>query len=465
MSEAISVPHLGFEPRGYQLKLWNAVVKDGVKRAAVCWHRRAGKDLLALNIAMVKLLERPGLCWHLLPQFNQARRVVWNGMTSDGVPFLDYVHPELIERRRDDQMLIQFKKEYGGSIYQCVGSDQPDRLVGANPSLVIFSEFALADPACWDFIRPILNENEGAAIFISTPRGYNAFYDVMQAARESDKWFSEVLTVDDTRRPDGRPVVTEDQIEEDRRSGMPEELIRQEYYCDFSAPLTGAYFGKEMDAADKDGRVGAVPWMKGIPVYTAWDLGVSDATAIWFAQVVDGWVNWIDYYAASGAGLDHYIKMLQSKPYVYKQHWAPHDIRVRELGTGVSRWKTAADLGVVFQVVPRGSVDERINAARLVIPRSRFDKEKCAEGIKALRHFRKEWDTKNRLWGARPVHDWTSHGADSFSYGCMMMPQTGARVRTPVKWPGDETWDELMAENDRVRRDQRVNESLIWKGI
>lgn len=460
----IVIPHLGFEPRDYQLSLWQAVIKRGVKRAAVCWHRRAGKDLLALNMGLVSLLKRPGLCWHLLPQFNQARRVVWNGITSDGVKFLDYFPPEIIERTRDDQMLIEFKREYGGSIYQCVGSDKPDRLVGANPSIVIFSEFALADPSCWDFIRPILNENDGAAIFISTPRGYNAFYEMMQQARESDKWFSEVLTVDDTRRPDGRPIVTEEMIEEDRRSGMPEELIRQEYYCDFSAPLTGAYFGKEMDEAERDGRVGAVPWQKGIPVYTSWDIGVSDATAIWFYQVIDGWVNWIDYYASSGVGVDHYVKTLQERPYVYKQHFAPHDIRNREFGTGTSRWKVAADLGVVFAVVPRMGVDEGINAARLVIPRSRFDAERCADGIKALRHYRKEWDTKNRLWSARPVHDWTSHAADSFRYGCIMMPRTGARVPRPDKWVTEPTWNDIMADHDRMMDEQR-RERMSWRGI
>ena len=385
--------------------------------------------------------------------------MVWNGITSDGVPFLDYFHPDLIERKRDDQMMLKLRN---GSIYQCVGSDQPDRLVGANPNLVIFSEFALADPSCWDYIRPILNENGGTAIFISTPRGYNAFWDLMQAAKEGESWFSETLTVDDTSRPDGTPIVTVEMIEEDRRSGMPDELVRQEYYCDFSAPLTGAYWGKELDAADVEGRVTEVPWQKGKPVYTCWDLGVRDATAIWFYQVIEGWVNWIDFYAASGVGLEHYAKVLQTKPYIYKDHWAPHDIKVREMGSGLSRWKTAADLGIVFKIVPHASVDEGIHAARLVIPRSRFDQEKCVEGLKALRHYRKEWDTRNRLWSARPVHDWSSHPADAFRYGCLVMPQLGAKVNSPPLWEVEETFDQMLDRNDLLADERKRRGGMKW---
>jgi hypothetical protein len=459
------VPHLGFRPRDYQRRCWDALLKDNVKRAALCWHRRAGKDLLMLNIAQVFMLERSCLVWHLLPQFNQARRVVWNGMTSEGNGFLDYFHPELIERRRDDQMLIQFKKEHGGSIYQCVGSDQPDKLMGANPALVIFSEYALADPQCWDYIRPILNENDGVAAFISTPRGYNHFYDVMAQARESEKWFSETLTVRETKRSNGEPVVTDEMIEEDRRSGMPDELIRQEYYCDFSAPLTGAYWGRELDEADREGRIGDVVWRREYPVHTAWDLGMRDATAIWFYQVVDGYVHWIDYYASSGEGLEHYAKVLQTKPYVYKEHWAPHDIRVRELGSGVSRWQTAADLGVFFRVVPRLSVDEGVQAARLVIPRSRFDKEKCADGIKGLRHYRKEWDTHNRLWSAKPVHDWTEHPASAFRYGCLTVPRGRVKVRDPIVWNMEETFDQALERSDALVKERRSADQVQWKGI
>ena len=454
MSE-LTIPHLGFRPRSYQLPVWNAMLREGKRRGVVCWHRRAGKDLLALNMSLVSLWGKPGIAWHLLPQFNQARRVVWNGMTSEGVRFLDYFPKEIITRRRDDQMLLELAN---GSIYQCVGSDQPDRLVGSNPNFVIFSEFALADPSCWDFIRPILNENDGTALFISTPRGYNAFYDLMQAARESDSWFSETLTVDDTRRPDGRPIVTDEMIEEDRRSGMPDELIRQEYYCDFSAPLTGAYFGKELDEADRDGRVGDVPWMKDAPVGTCWDIGVGDATAIWFYQVVDGWIHWIDFYQMSGEGVDFYAKYLQAKPYVYNTHVAPHDIMNRSWSAGATtRWQTAANLGIVFRVAPKCSTDERIHAARLAIPRSRFDASRCEEGLKALRHYRKEWDTRNRLWKARPVHDWSSHPSDSFTYGCQMMPALGARVQKPPTWRMEETFEEMLARNER-----KVDRSAGW---
>lgn len=451
----ITVPMHGFKPRQYQKKVWRAVLKDGLN-AAACWHRRAGKDLTCMQLAIIKMLEEPGmLVWHILPTAVQGRKVMWDGMTSDGRPFRDYFPKQLVVRERDDMMQIKLSN---GSIYQVVGGDQADRLVGANPRFVIFSEYALMNPQAYELVRPILRENKGAALFISTPRGYNHFYDLYQAGKESDKWFVETLDITMTRREDGTPVVTEEEVEEEIRLGMPPELAQQEFYCSWNAPLVGSYYGKMLEEAEQNGQMCDLPWRKDIPVNTAWDVGVSDATAIIFYQLVGEWNHVIDYYAAHGYGIDHYSKELQKKPYTYKRHGAPHDIRVREWGSsGVSRIKIAADLGIRFQVAPKLSVEDGISAARMLISRSKFNvsSPNVMELIKALQHYRRNFDTKTRTWG-KPVHDWSSHPADAWRYLALTVPRKAYIDKKPAIWNREPTFEEVMdGIISRRRRRQR----------
>lgn len=457
MTTDIRVP-VDWSPWEHQHKLWNAMMNDGVKRACVVWHRRAGKDHTGINMCAVSMFRRPGIYWHLLPTYTQGQKVIWNGMDNQGRKFIDYIPKEAENRRRNDDMLIEFKPEVGGALYQVIGSDQPDRIVGPNPFGVVFSEYSLMNPLGWNLIRPVLNANDGWALFIFTARGYNHAWRLLQAAKENPaKWFSEVLDITMTRRPDGRPIVTEEDVAEEIAEGMPEELARQEYYCDFSAPLVGAYYGKELEQADRDGRVKAdLVWDKRYQVNTCWDLGIRDTMVVWFFQIVDGWIHWIDYEAGVGAGIEHYAKVLDQKPYVYKAHYAPHDVSKREIGTGTSILETAAGLGLRFTPVARTrSVDDDINACRLVIARSRFNSETCAPGIEALRHYRKEWNEKNRVWSAKPVHDWTSHPADAFRTGAVAMPRLAYTVKEPPRYSFDQTFDEVLAEHDRLSAAKR----------
>ena len=225
-------------------------------------------------------------------------------------------------------------------------------------------------------------------------------------ATSNDRWFSQKLTVDDTN------VISEKAIEEERDSGMSEEMIDQEYYCSFEAPMFGAYYAKEMAKA----KVTAVPYEPNLPVHTYWDLGVDDATAIWFIQLYGLEVRVIDYLECSGEGIPFYVKSLKEKPYVYGDHYAPHDIKVREFGTGRTRLETAAKLGIRFNIVPNIGLDDGINAVRTVLPRCYFDKEKTQRGVDALRQYHKEWDEQRKVFLPRPYHDWTSHAADAFRY-------------------------------------------------
>ncbi len=422
----VTVPH-HWRPRQYQKGLWTAL-EGGTKRAAAVWHRRAGKDLFCVNWTATQAFQRVGQYWHILPTYRQGRKVVWEGMTRDGRAFLDHFPEQTIVRRRDDEMTLWFAN---GSMYQVVGADDPDRLVGANPVGVIFSEWSvMTQPQVWDLIRPILVENGGWALFIYTPRGRNHGFRLLKTAETASDWFSEVLTVDDTK------AVTPEAIQAERDAGMPEELIQQEFYCSFDAPLVGSYFGDEITKAQKADRIGKVPYDPAKPVDTSWDLGMADATAIWFWQRVGKEIRAIDYEYSSGVGLDYYARMLQEKEYVYRHHYVPHDATVRELGSGKSRVETLRDLGIRVKVVPKLPLADGIQALRRLIAVSWFDERNCATGIQAFREY-----TKERIEGEatpdgkpifrdKPKHDWTSHPMDAArSYAVGSKPEREHREK------------------------------------
>jgi hypothetical protein len=390
------------------------------KRAVCVWHRRAGKDLCAINLIACKAYERIGTYWHLLPTYKQGRNIVWNGFTRDGRKFLDHFPKPLVAGENATEMRVTLKN---GSIYQVVGTDNIDSLVGTNPVGVVFSEYSLQDPGAWDYIRPILAENGGWAVFIYTARGKNHGYTMLEMARRNDRWFCEVLVAGSgdecTKREDGSPVISDEVIEEERKAGMPEEMVQQEFKCSFEAPLVGSYYGPQMMVAENQGRITKVPYDPLLTVDTAWDLGVGDSTSIWFVQQYGMEVRIIDYYENSGEGLAHYAQALKERGYVYGRHYAPHDIKVRELTSGKSRLEVARSLGIPFTVVPQHDVMDGIEAVRNLIPICWFDYERCERGIEALRQYRKEWDDKNKCYSKNPLHDWTSHPADAFRYFAM----------------------------------------------
>jgi hypothetical protein len=331
-------------------------------------------------------------------------------MTRDGRKFIEHFPKEMWEAVNNTEMRLTLKN---GSIYQVVGTDNVDRLVGANPVGVVFSEYSLQDPRAWDYIRPILAENGGWALFIYTARGRNHGYDMLNMARRNERWFQQTLTVDDTR------AISIEAVDEERESGMPEEMIQQEFYCSFDAPLVGSYYGTAMAKLLADGRLGSLPYEPRLEVHTAWDLGVSDSTAIVFYQKHGQEIRIIDYYEASGEGMAHYAKVIKERDYVYGEHLAPHDIQVRELGSGKSRLEVARELGIRFRVVPNLRIDDGIEAVRTTLPKCWFDEKKCTHLIESLRQYRKDFDEKHKVFRDKPLHDWTSHPADAFRYMCV----------------------------------------------
>jgi phage terminase large subunit len=358
--------------------------------------------------------KRPGVYYHLLPTFTQAKRIIWDGRDEHGRPFLNYFSQDLIARKNETELKVHFRN---GSIYQLIGTDGFDSIVGPNPVGCVFSEYALQNPRAWELITPILLENKGWAVFCFTPRGKNHAWKLFQSAKDDPEWFCERLTIDETRRDDGSPVIRWEDVEKEIKAGrLDPDLAEQEFRCSWNAPQVGSYFGKLLEQAEKDGRIGKVPWEPQLPVSTWWDLGVSDSTAIWFTQAVGKEIRVIDYLESSGEGLQYYKKELDKKPYAYGRHCGPHDLEVRELGSGRSRKETAWDLGINFDVVPNIPIADGINAVRMIIPRCWFDREKCGRGLDALASYHKEWDDKANCFKDKPAHDWSSHAADAFRY-------------------------------------------------
>lgn len=425
MEEKIRIPY-NFEPRVYQLPLLSAI-DNGIKRAIVVWHRRSGKDKTLINLVAKKMLERVGAYYYFFPTYNQGRKILWDGRDKSGFKFMDHI-PEKIRKRTDNtQMLIEIAN---GSIFQIIGTDNIDSIVGTNPIGCVFSEYSLQDPRAWDFMRPILAENGGWAIFNYTPRGENHGYSLYEMAKNDPNWYVQLLTVNDTK------VIPQNVLDQERKEIIEKDgndaLYQQEYMCSFKVPIAGAYYASQLIKAQEDGRIGKVPYEPSLSVDTYWDLGVNDAMAVWFIQSSGMENRVIDYLEVNGEGLVSVIKSLQEKNYVYGRHVAPHDIEVRELSTGKSRKEVARSLGIDFDVAPKLTLEDGIEAVRNILASCWFDEDKCRRGLNALKSYHKEYDEKNKTYRNHPEHDWSSNGSDAFRYFAV----SGKRSKWKYQDPG-----------------------------
>lgn len=417
-----------FKARPYQKPLFDAIEKQGIKRAVLVWHRRAGKDVACFNLLVRQALKVIGSYYYILPTYRQARLVLFEGMTMEGKKFIDYIPEALIRKINVQEMKVTL---INGSQIYFLGSDNYDSLRGSNPKGIVFSEYAYQHPATYPTLRPILVANDGWCVFISTPFGENHFYKLYEVAKESDEWFCDVKTVEDT------DVVSPESIEREEREGlMSRDMIEQEYYCSFSVGAMGSYYARYLNSMEMNNQIGDVPWEPAFPVYTAWDLGVRDATVILFFQIIGKVVHIIDSYANDSHGLEHYVSEVLSKNYTYAKHFAPHDIMVKEFGSGMSRLDKAKELGLKFEVktdhrnvrssaVPSMSIMDGIETVRSTLPKIWIDKEKCRTLVSAIRDYRKEYDSKNKVYKASPLHDNNSHWC--FTLDTLILTRTGMR--------------------------------------
>ena len=378
------------------------------------------------------MLQRPANYWYMLPQSNQARKAVWDAVDSHtGQRLIDWAFPlEMRETTRDQDMLIRFR---GGSTWQVVGSDNYNALIGSPPFGIVYSEYMLSDPNSWSFLRPILLENGGWALFNGTPRGRNHLFGLYELGQSDASWYSQLLTVRETGLLTPAQIAQErHEIAAERGEDEADNIINQEYYCSWDAAIPGSYYGKLIASLEKEDCIGHVPYDPRYPVVTAWDIGVGDSTAIWFVQRTRVELRVIDYYENSGVGADHYAKVLWDKDYFYDYHIFPHDADDREWGNNAtSRIDVLRQLKVKpIRLLTHGAIDDGINAGRMLLHGARFDKTNCERGLNALRQYQKRWDEKLKMFSQAPLHDWTSHAADAWRYlaqGLRDVPAGGGR--------------------------------------
>lgn len=369
-----------------------------------CWvcHRRFGKTVLSLYClirdAYACARSAPRFAY-IAPLFRQAKSIAWDLLRTllQPVPGVRFNEAEL----RADL--------HTGARLQLFGADSPDTLRGLYFDGVVLDEAAQMRPRLWpEIVRPALADREGWAIHISTPLGHNAFYDLYQQAREDPLWHVQLYKASETG------IVPALELDSARQVMSPEQYA-QEFECSFEAALIGSYYGSYLASAQEEGRIGAVPWQSHLPVHTAWDLGVSDATAIWCVQPVGQMLHVIDYLEATDHGLEWYVRALKDKPYVYGRHYFPHDIAARDWSQdGRTRLQIAESLGLKpAVVVPRGDIGNGIQAVRTLFPRFCFDASQCHAGLEALKAYRREWSETRRTWLEQPLHDWSEHGASA----------------------------------------------------
>jgi phage terminase large subunit len=448
----IELPN-NWQPRRYQFPLWNALQNEGKKRAIEIAHRRWGKDDVMLHNAAIASQTRIATYWHCLPEYEQARKAIWNAVNPHtGKRRIDEAFPgELLASRNEQEMFIRFKN---GSTWQVVGSDRYNSLVGAGVAGVTFSEWALCNPSSWGYIRPMMEENDGWAAFITTPRGRNHAKAMHDMAKSNPRWFAEVSTVHDTG------ALSPEQLDDSLKEYIAlygEDLGRaqfeQEYECSFNAAILGAFYAREMVAVRKEGRIDPeLEAIEGRPVHRAWDIGVKDDTSIWWFQVVGAQVFILDCYSASGVGLDHYADVVSKRQ--EKHGWkpgvdfVPHDAKIKEWGSGRTRVETMREFGLNPQLCVNATKMDGINAARQTLARCVFHPRTEEQGISALEQYRREWDDDKKAFKASEVHDWSSHLADAFRYLALswrvipevvielpVLPPPGKFIIPPVEEP------------------------------
>lgn len=402
-------------------------LENGGRHCEVVWHRRSGKDELGLHWTAVAAFQRVGTYWYLLPMASQARKAIWNAINPHtGKKRIDEAFPEAIRRRKNDQeMYIEF---VNGSTWQVVGSDNFNSLVGSPPIGLVYSEWAVSNPAAKAYLRPILAENGGWQIFNTTPRGKNHAYRTLQGAKNDENAFAQVLTARDTG------VLTEEQLANllaeyitDYGETLGTAYFEQEFLCSFETPVMGSVYAKELrESAD---RIRAVPYDPTKPVHIFWDLGRADKTAIWFTQLAPFEYRVIDYMEGVGKHIGEYIVDLQAKRYVYGDCWLPHDANNELLAAERTVAQQLRAAGFKTRTVPKTSVDTRIEAARLILPLCYFDERKTELGLDALRNYRYRVDEDTKQFSNEPMHDWASHAADAFGYMAIALKESKKETR------------------------------------
>ena len=388
---------------------------------------------------------------------NQVRKAIWEAVNPHtGKRRIFEAFPREVFEPRETDMLIKCRAN--DSTWQCLGSDNYEGGIGSPPVGITYSEWAQANPSARGYLRPIIAENNGWQIFITTPRGKNHAHRTFKAAQKDDKAFAQLLSITDTG------VLTPTQLDEELLEYVStygedagKALYEQEYLCSFEAAILGAYYGAEFARVDRDGRICVVQYDESVPVHTAWDLGYDDDTAIWWYQVVHGEVHVLEYYYSSGKTIEDYAQVILGKSYEYGNHWLPHDAKAKTLASGgksiIEQLAKCLGRGKL-RLVANLSVQDGIQATRLMFGRTWFD-HGCEEGIEALRQYQREWDDDHKMFKDKPLHNWTSHPADAFRYLAIAWREERQETKDkpPLKDLTNTNFNELWPLN-RPKRDR-----------
>lgn len=394
---------IGVRLRPLQMKAIKAL--DERRFGVLICHRRFGKTVLAIS-RLVRNACNGNSTYrgaYIAPTYRQAKDVSWD--------YLKKLAKAADAKVNESELRVDFPH---GARIKLYGAENPDSLRGLDICDVVFDEVAQMPLSTWsEIVQPMILAKKGTALFMGTPKGKNALWQIWDEAKvDTQNWVTQMYKASETG------ILTADDLKL-ARQGMSESQYEQEFECSFSAAVQGAYYAKQLEELEQLGRITGVPYDPAVPVTTAWDLGFSDSTAIWFAQQVGREIHIIDYYEAAGEGLAHYVKVLKSKPYLYADHLLPHDAAASELGTGTTRLETLRKLGIKGHVLPQVRLDDGINGVRMLLPRCWFDAIKCQKGLDCLRWYQREWDERSQDFRSRPLHDWSSHGADAFRYLAM----------------------------------------------
>jgi len=403
-SHKITIP---YRPRPLQRKFH----EEG-RRFTVCvCHRRFGKTVMAVNWLLKEIISCPrdrAQGAYIAPTYGAAKRIAW-------VMLRDYAG--VIPGVKFNEAELRCDLPDGRRIW-LLGAENPDSLRGLRLDACCLDEFADMNSRLFpEIIRPALSDfGDGKCLWIGTPRGENQFKEIYDKAvvmmdEGHPQWYAMRFPASETG------VLPQEELDA-AKAIMDPSQYDQEFEVSWAAALVGSYFANSLDMAETDGRIGKVPWEPNLEVHTAWDLGIADSTAIWFYQLLKGdpAIRVIDFYEETGEGLHHYISELKNRDYVYGRHFFPHDVMVRELGSGMSRYEILRGLGIHPNVIAKLPVADGIEAVRSIIPKCYFDRIKCADGLKKLRSYHRQFNDRTGDWHDRPHHDHNSHAADGFRY-------------------------------------------------
>jgi hypothetical protein len=415
MAKVIELP---YAPREHQLEVHELL--DAKRFCVVVAHRRFGKTVSAINhlikASILNTKEAPRYAY-IAPTYGQAKRVAWDYLVK-------YVKP-----LGGTENISEMRVDFMGRRIQLYGSDNPDSLRGQYFDGVILDEIGDQNPKIWtDIVRPALADRLGWCLFIGTPKGHNHFKELRDRAETEDGWGLLEFKASQTS------VIAESELIA-AKSEMGEDKYLQEFECSFNAAVEGSYYGSILNDLEAKNHIQEIPRDDLCRTITAWDLGMGDSTAIWVAQIAGSEIRLIDYYENNGVGLDKYVAWLKENHWDTAEQILPHDVQVRELGSGKSRLEVLQEAGLNVRVAPRMGIDDGIQAVRRLLPRCWFNVPKVKVGLDCLRNYRRDYDDKRKVFFDRPLHDWSSHASDAFRYLAIGMDEGSSWTKFINKAP------------------------------